>query len=268
MIKLKVVCIGEGMAFCLERLEKKYSSHVSFTLIDTDVKSLMQRNISNKLLIGGNTFFGLGSCANASSVTNSLDLDIDNIRASLKGADVVVVISALGGGTGSGAVNALVLAARSVGANVITFVSKPVKLYGNRSVERAELAIEQLKKNSDQLLVLDNNIIVEIERKGWDIQQKILLRRLNTIYYVICSKIIKVIIKDALMMKYRTISSLYLWVWLGKYVDRLIQQKNNRVLTTINRQGTGFTLHKNDIITKWPPKDYEKMIPPWLVPVR
>ncbi|PIY59891.1 cell division protein FtsZ, partial [Candidatus Woesearchaeota archaeon CG_4_10_14_0_8_um_filter_47_5] len=86
---------------------------------------------------------------------------VDEIRACLKGADMVFVCAGMGGGTGTGSAPVIAKVAKDAGAIVIGTVTMPFKIERAR-IDKAEYGLAQLRKNTDTVIVIDNNRLVQI----------------------------------------------------------------------------------------------------------
>jgi cell division protein FtsZ len=83
------------------------------------------------------------------------------LKDSLKNADMVFVCAGMGGGTGTGSAPVIAQIAKDMGAIVIGTVTMPFNIERAR-VEKAEFGLEQLRKYSDTVIVIDNNRLVAI----------------------------------------------------------------------------------------------------------
>lgn len=179
MKNMIVVCVGSGMAYVLEMLEHKYAQKSSFLLIDTDGSVLVYRNLRQKVLIGKDKLFGLGAFNNP-TLAKDAALDNKDFAQYLLHYKNVIVISALGGGTGTGATAVVVETAKRLGSNVLTFVSTPIKHDGRYAKKISEKAVEIIKQKSDILLVLENEKIAKLPNTGFELAQRMLFSKLDS----------------------------------------------------------------------------------------
>lgn len=259
MTKLIVVGIGGGIAPVLEAIEHKYKQTAKFLLIDTDASTLVYRNVTNKLLIGEEKLFGLGAFNNPVFGKEAAQNSIKEISDYIIGFRNVIVVTALGGGTGTGAADVVVQIAKRLGANVVTFVSTPVKHDGLYAKEISEQAVESLKNESDLLFILENDKIAQFPTAGFETAQRMLFRKLNRVYYVIISKMIKEILGNSTVEVWPVII-----IWLGRYVDLMIRKKyewqDRGAKSQICKQNVKFKVLKS-----WPTSDLLHNLPPWLM---
>jgi len=78
------------------------------------------------------------------------------LKSACDGADVVFIVTGLGGGAGSGISPVLARAAKEAGALVLAFVTLPFLCEGNRRLQQAQQGLEQLKSVADGVICLPN----------------------------------------------------------------------------------------------------------------
>jgi cell division protein FtsZ len=161
---LKILVVGCGGAGCnsVHRLNQIGVDDVQTIAVNTDAISLKNTNSPQRLLIGAECTRGLGaggrpdlgeSCAiNAASLFDSLFHDVD----------LTFVIAGMGGGTGTGAAPVVAEAAHKSGSVVISIATMPFRAEGGRKHGTAMKGLRRLRENSDTLLILDNNRLLNI----------------------------------------------------------------------------------------------------------
>ena len=128
---------------------------------NTDQQQLEVTNADKKFLIGKDLTRGLGCGGFPEKGMEAAQESINELKACLKNADMVFVCAGMGGGTGTGSAPVIAQIAKETGAIVIGTVTMPFKIERAR-VDKAEFGLEQLRKNSDTVIVIDNNRLVEI----------------------------------------------------------------------------------------------------------
>lgn len=78
------------------------------------------------------------------------------------GADLVFVTAGMGGGTGSGAAPIVAEVARDCGCLTVGVVTKPFGFEGRKRMAQANVAIEELSKAVDTLIVVSNDKLLQI----------------------------------------------------------------------------------------------------------
>ena len=99
---IKVVGIGGGGSNAVNRMVDAGLKGVEFIAINTDAQALLMCDADVKLHIGAQATRGLGAGANPEVGRAAARETRDEIKESLKGADMVFVTAGEGGGTGTG----------------------------------------------------------------------------------------------------------------------------------------------------------------------
>src|SRR3989338_183357 len=128
---------------------------------NTDQQQLEVTNADKKFLMGKDLTRGLGCGGFPEKGMEAAQESINEIKASLKNADMVFVCAGMGGGTGTGSAPIIAQVAKETGAIVIGTVTMPFKIERAR-VDKAEFGLQQLREHSDTVIVIDNNRLVQI----------------------------------------------------------------------------------------------------------
>jgi cell division protein FtsZ len=84
------------------------------------------------------------------------------IREAVKDANLVFLVSCLGGGTGTGAAPVIAGIAKELGVLSIGIVTTPFRFEGRRKLRLAEEAIEKMRGHVDALIVINNDNMMRI----------------------------------------------------------------------------------------------------------
>ncbi|MEM4264118.1 MAG: cell division protein FtsZ, partial [Candidatus Woesearchaeota archaeon] len=128
---------------------------------NTDKQHLSITEADKKFIIGKELTRGLGCGGFPKRGAEAAQESINELKDALKGADMVFVCAGMGGGTGTGSAPVIAQLAKDMGAIVIGTVTMPFNIERAR-VEKAEFGLEQLRKYSDTVIVIDNNRLVAI----------------------------------------------------------------------------------------------------------
>ena len=158
---IKVIGCGGGGGNMTNWLYKKGVRGAEVIALNTDKQHLDLIEADKKILIGRDTTRGLGAGGYPEKGREAAQESAQEIKESLKHADMVFVCAGMGGGTGSGSAPFVAQAARDSGAIVIGTVTMPFKIERAR-VDRAEFALQNLRQNADTVIVIDNNRLVQI----------------------------------------------------------------------------------------------------------
>ena len=99
--KVKAIGIGGGGCNAINNMIATGLTAVEFIAANTDAQALAASKAPMKLQLGAKITKGLGAGANPEIGRKSALEDIDMVRDSLRGADMVFITAGLGGGTGT-----------------------------------------------------------------------------------------------------------------------------------------------------------------------
>ena len=99
---IRVVGVGGAGLNAVNRMIDAGIPEVDFVAVNTDVQQLQTSDAPTKIHIGSELTRGLGSGANAELGRQAAEDAHDQIKAALRGSDMVFVTAGEGGGTGSG----------------------------------------------------------------------------------------------------------------------------------------------------------------------
>ena len=153
---IKVIGVGGAGNNAVNRMIKSGVQGVEFITINTDRQALKNSVAPNQIVIGEKITKGFGAGANPSIGERSAEESIEQIKAVLKGADMVFVTAGMGGGTGTGAAPVVARVAHEMGvltvgvgeeiengdcrAMIEAIMAKPLEeikeLYNTREIEK------------------------------------------------------------------------------------------------------------------------------------
>jgi cell division protein FtsZ len=162
---IKVVGVGGGGTNAVNRMVDAALSGVEFIAVNTDAQALMMSDADMKLHIGSAATRGLGAGADPAVGQGAAQESRDELKESLKGADMVFVTAGEGGGTGTGAAPIVAELARELGALTVGVVTKPFSFEGRKRSQQAELGIDNLRDRCDTLIVIENDRLLQVVEK-------------------------------------------------------------------------------------------------------
>jgi cell division protein FtsZ len=115
-----------------------------------------------KIHIGKELTRGLGSGADSDIGRRAADEAYDQVKATLRGADMVFVTAGEGGGTGSGAAPVVAQISRELKALTVGIVTMPFKFEGTRRRRQADEGVDALREACDTLIVIPNDRLLEV----------------------------------------------------------------------------------------------------------
>ena len=163
---LRVVGVGGGGVNAVNRMVEAEVEGVEFLAINTDLQSLQQSAAHATLHIGDGLTRGLGSGSDPELGRRSAMDQHDQIKALLRGSDMVFIAAGAGGGTGTGAAPIVAQIARELGALTVGIVTRPFQFEGSRRRDQAEAGIAALADEVDTLIVVPNNRLLSVLDRG------------------------------------------------------------------------------------------------------
>ncbi|MFH1506392.1 MAG: cell division protein FtsZ [archaeon] len=158
---IKVIGVGGAGNNMVNWLYKKGIQGAEILGCNTDQQHLSMIEADRKFLMGKDVTRGLGCGGFPERGAEAARESLNEIKDALKHSDMVFVCAGMGGGTGTGAAPIIAEVARDVGAIVIGTVTMPFKIERAR-VDKAEFGLQQLRRVSDTVIVIDNNRLVQI----------------------------------------------------------------------------------------------------------
>ena len=135
---------------------------VEFVNANTDAQALHRSGVSKVMQLGEGLTKGLGAGANPEVGRQAATEDRDKIAAALDGTDMVFITAGMGGGTGTGAAPVIAEIAREKGILTIAVVTHPFTNEGGYRKQYAKEGLEELKKQVDTLLIINNDKLIEV----------------------------------------------------------------------------------------------------------
>ena len=169
--RIKVVGVGGGGCNAVDRMINEGLQGVDFVAVNTDAQALMLSKATTRVRIGEKLTRGLGSGGDPEIGRKAGEESAEQMYDVLRGADMVFITSGMGGGTGTGAAPILAQIAKEVGALTIGVVTRPFTFEGSRRIQSAEAGISKLKEQSDTLIVIPNDRLLQIVDKRANLNQ-------------------------------------------------------------------------------------------------
>ncbi|MBS3740773.1 MAG: cell division protein FtsZ [Candidatus Cloacimonetes bacterium] len=157
--RIKVIGIGGAGNNVLNTMIDNNLQDVKFLAVNTDLQDLRSCETDNRLQIGEDLVHGLGAGGDPEIGKKSAEADYEKIKNSLKNTDVVILTGGMGGGTGTGAVPVFAKAAKEKDILSVAIVTYPFNFEGTVRKQNANKGIEELKKYTNALIVIQNDRI-------------------------------------------------------------------------------------------------------------
>ncbi len=157
---IKVVGVGGGGCNAASNMYKEQIAGVTFCVCDTNASSLNSSCVPVKILLGKT---GLGAGSNPSLGRSEAEKNKEELeRLFSDGTEMVFVTAGMGSGTGTGAAPYVASVARGMGKLTIGIVTLPFYFEKRRKIMKALQGIEEMRKNVDALLIINNQQICKV----------------------------------------------------------------------------------------------------------
>ncbi|ABM23245.1 MULTISPECIES: cell division protein FtsZ [Shewanella] len=163
---IKVIGVGGGGGNAVEHMVKHNIEGVEFVVTNTDAQALRKSSAGSTIQLGRDVTKGLGAGANPDVGRAAAEEDRENIRAAIKGSDMIFIAAGMGGGTGTGAAPVVAQIAREEGILTVAVVTKPFPFEGKKRMVYAEQGIAELAKHVDSLITIPNEKLLKVLGRG------------------------------------------------------------------------------------------------------
>lgn len=154
--KVKVFGVGGAGGNTVNRMKQMSIEGVEYYAVNTDSMALDLSLADHKILIGEKSTKNLGAGMDPEKGRKAVEENIEELRESMKGADMVFVTAGMGGGTGTGAAPVVAAVAREMGILTVGVVTKPFRFEGNARARVAQQGIAELRAAVDTIIVVEN----------------------------------------------------------------------------------------------------------------
>ena len=160
---IKVIGVGGGGSNAINYMFQQGINGVDFVITNTDAQALNESAVPIKIQLGASLTEGLGAGANPEVGALAAEESFEDIKNLLSTRTKMVFITAgMGGGTGTGAAPIIAKMAMEMDILTVGIVTMPFHFEGKLRLEQAEKGLENVKKNVDALIVINNNKLREV----------------------------------------------------------------------------------------------------------
>ncbi len=141
----------------------------SFIVANTDVQNLRKCQSKIKIQLGEN---GRGAGADPALGKKAAEFSADKIREAISDANLVIIVSAFGGGTGTGAAPIIAKTIKECEQKpiVLGIVTLPFMFEGQNKIKIAKTGIKEFSQNADVTVVISNQLLFRVAHETLGIQ--------------------------------------------------------------------------------------------------
>lgn len=169
--KIKAIGVGGGGGNMINHMIQEGINSIDLIVANTDAQALDSSLAPFKMQLGMNATRGLGAGMIPDKGREAALESFEDIKAMLEGSDIVFISAGLGGGTGTGAAPIIAQAAKEIGALTVSIVTSPFKFEGRKRTKLAKEGLEELKRESDSIIVVPNEKLLSIVEKNLGIKE-------------------------------------------------------------------------------------------------
>ncbi len=160
--KIKVIGIGGGGCSIVNELSLKIKK-IDFVAANTDMQALEKMGPRvKKFSFGYEITHGLGAGMDIAAGKLSAEKSAEKIKKLFQDVDFCILVSCLGGGTGSGAVPVFAKIVKEVGIVNLGIFTFPFKFEGQRRTKIAQDAIKDIRPHLNAVSIIPNDRIFNI----------------------------------------------------------------------------------------------------------
>ena len=154
---IKVIGVGGGGCNAVNYMYHQRIEGCTFIVCNTDAQALESCDVPVKIQLGE----GLGAGCNPTEGRNAALNSQDEIAEKVIDCktEMLFITAGMGGGTGTGAAPVIAAMAKKKGILTVGVVTIPFKSEGNESMSKAIDGINELEKNVDSLIIINNEKI-------------------------------------------------------------------------------------------------------------
>lgn len=164
--RIAVVGIGGGGCNALGCMSDHWVNGPTLVAVNTDAQALYAVQAPKRIQIGKKLTRGTGTGGDAELGRLAAEDDFNTLREVFAGIDLVFLVTALGGGTGTGATPVLARAAHETGALVIALATMPFEFEGAQRMSLARKCLAELQDQADVVIAVPNQALVATAGAG------------------------------------------------------------------------------------------------------
>lgn len=161
--RCRMLVMGVGGAGCnmVHRMAQTWHEGPPVLAVNTDEQALAACEGIKTLAIGALATRGLGAAGDSTGGRLAAEESLTALQEAMVGIDFLILVTGLGGGTGTGAAPVIAKTARAMGATILAFVTLPFPFEGDRRRRQAEEGLRALQRVTDAVVCLPNERLLQ-----------------------------------------------------------------------------------------------------------
>ncbi|MDR1146575.1 MAG: hypothetical protein LBK71_10640 [Verrucomicrobiales bacterium] len=166
-----IIGLGSAGVNIADQLMLEHREHGAVFGFDTDEQVIRGSIAHDKLLLGLRRIHGLGAGGDPALAAEIAREERREISDQLQGTRSAVLVTGLGGGTGSGMAPEFCRLLKQLGATVVVLAVTPFAFEGRRRLQQAAEALASLRREADAVLCLSNSRLLGCFGPELDLRQ-------------------------------------------------------------------------------------------------
>lgn len=159
--KIRVIGIGGGGGSIVSEIGRSLEK-ASFVIADTDIRAMKNKSGIKYFYFGEDVTHGLGTGMNPELACEAAEKEKEKIEKLLKGQDIIILVSSLGGGLGSGAAPVFAELSQKLGNVTLGIFTLPFRFEGKKKSKISSKAIQHIREHLNALITISNERIFKI----------------------------------------------------------------------------------------------------------
>jgi cell division protein FtsZ len=160
--EIKIVGVGDGGLNVLISILSNAIKNIEYIACNTDIKSFNKQLLQHKIQLGIEINKGADTNGNAELGRLAALKSEDKLEQLFdENSKMAILVTALGGGTGTGATPVIAQIAKKRGLFTIAIAFIPFEFEGEKRYRLAQQGVAELQKQTDFVVVIDNNKILQ-----------------------------------------------------------------------------------------------------------
>ena len=159
---VKIIGVGGAGGNVVQQLQSTDLAALPSLVMHTNARVLGEWSHPLKVLLGEKRSRGLGAGGDVDMGRNAAEVGRQAVMDFCKDADLVFVVTGLGGGTGGGASPVIAQMAREAGCLVLGLATLPFDFEGVRRREQAKASMREFRAAADAVITLPNQRMTSI----------------------------------------------------------------------------------------------------------
>ena len=150
---IKVIGVGGGGCNAVDYMYRQKIEGCTFIVCNTDSQALDNTDVPVKIQLGTGLGAGCDPTKGRNAALDSQDIIAEKV---MQNTEMLFITAGMGGGTGTGAAPVIASMAKKKGILTVGVVTIPFKNEGGEAMSKAIDGINELEKNVDSLLIINN----------------------------------------------------------------------------------------------------------------